>query len=72
MSDGQQSNNFWLGQIYSYERDSIDYFYFTEYLNRIDAVQLNDIQGTARNLFENSYLIKSIMRPSASKNQTKD
>ncbi|NVK22211.1 MAG: insulinase family protein [Kangiellaceae bacterium] len=70
--DGQQSNSFWLGQIYAYERDSIDYFYFTEYLNRLEAVQLDDIQATAKTLFENSYLIKSVMRPKITDEPIKD
>lgn len=62
-TEGQQSNHFWLGQIMLYEREDIDYSYFTNYLSRLDAVSTKQIQDTANMLFEDSYLITSIMRP---------
>lgn len=62
-TEGQQSNHFWLGQIMLYERENIDYSYFTNYMSRLDAVTTEQIQNTANMLFKDSYLITSIMRP---------
>lgn len=62
-TEGQQSNQFWLGQIVLYERENIDYYYFTHYMERLDAVTAKQIQETANMLFKDSYLITSIMRP---------
>lgn len=62
-TEGQQSNQFWLGQIVLYERENIDYYYFTHYMERLDAVTAKQIQDTANMLFKDSYLITSIMRP---------
>lgn len=62
-AEGQQSNHFWLGQIVLYERENIDYYYFTHYMERLDEVTAEQIQDTANMLFKDSYLITSIMRP---------
>ena len=62
-TEGQQNNQFWLGQIVLYERENIDYYYFTHYMERLDKVTTDEIQQTAQMLFEDSYLITSIMRP---------
>jgi len=61
--EGQQNNHFWLSQIMLYEREQIDYSYFTNYMNRLDIVTTKEIQNTAKMLFDDSYLITSIMRP---------
>ncbi|MHC9511418.1 M16 family metallopeptidase [Kangiella sp. M94] len=62
-TEGQQSNHFWLSQITLYERENIDYSYFTNYMDRLDAVTIDQIQETAKMLLEDSYLVTSIMRP---------
>lgn len=62
-AESQQNNSFWLGQIVLYERESIDYYYFTHYMERLDKVTAEQIQDTAKMLLAESYLITSIMRP---------
>lgn len=62
-TEGMQSNYFWLSQIVLYERENIDYWYFTHYMDRLDAVTAQEIQDTANMLIDDSYLITSIMRP---------
>ena len=61
--EATQSNSFWLNQIHTYERDDIDYHYFTNYLSRVENVDIDAIQQTAIMLFKDSYLIESIMSP---------